>query len=163
MLRRATTILLLAALPYGCGDADSKTSFTVCDVRSSECRGGTCREVEHCRIDECETDADYFFDETEYESRCTFGETLVTIEYPLAGGPGRRETRRDVDECFYETEIEADGDIEEEGRCTRVRDCTIDTLQCDPSEPGDPDCRVVDSGPCPDDRFVNAAHLAGTE
>jgi hypothetical protein len=145
-------LLVLAVAMYGCeGDDDFESSFTVCDVRSSDCRGGTCREVEECEIDECETDADYFFDETEYESRCTFGETLVTIEYPLAGGPGRRETRRDVDECYYETEIDYDdGDIEEEGRCTRVRDCTIDTLDCDDSEPGDPDCRVIDSQPCPD-------------
>lgn len=148
-MMRTIGLLFLVAVAYGCeGDSDSETSFTRCDVRSSECRGGTCREVEACEVDECETDADYFFDETEYESRCTFGETLTTIEYPLAGGAGRRETRRDVDECFYETEIDDDGDIDEEGRCTRVRDCTIDTLDCDDSEPGDPDCRVIDSQPC---------------
>jgi len=125
------------------------TSFTVCDVRASECRSGTCRDVEECEIDECKTDVDYEFGETEYETRCEFEATRTTIEYPLAGGPGRREIRRDIDECF-ETEIENDGDIDEEGRCTRVRDCTVETLDCDDSDPGDPDCRVIDSQPCTD-------------
>jgi hypothetical protein len=152
MLRSAAFILFLAFLPYGCGDADSESSFTSCDVRQSDCQGGTCIEVEACEIEECKTDVDYEFDETEYETRCEFGETLTTIEYPLAGGPGRQETRRDIDECFYETEFEDSGDIDEEGRCTRVRDCTIDTLDCDDSDPGDPDCRVVASEPCPEVR-----------
>lgn len=150
MAKRTLMLLVVAAFTYGCGDSDSKSSFTECFVLESECRGGTCRDVEECEVDECKTDADYFFDETEYESKCTFGETLTTIEYPLAGGPGRQTIRRDVDECFYETEIDADGDIDEEGRCTRVRDCTVETLDCDDSEPGDPDCRVVDSAPCVD-------------
>jgi hypothetical protein len=138
MAKHALMLIVLAVFSYGCGDSDSESSFTECFVRESDCSGGTCRDVEACEVDECETDADYFFGETEYESKCTFGETLTTIEYPLGGGPGRQTVRRDVDECFYETEIEADGDIEEEGRCTRVRDCTVETLDCD----------VIDSEPC---------------
>ena len=152
MLMRAAILLLLASAVYGCeGDSDSSSSFTTCRVIESDCRGGTCRDVEECDVDECETDADYFFDETEYETQCTFGETRTTIEYPLAGGPGSQVVRRDVDECYYETEIDDDGDIDEEGRCTRVRDCTVETLDCDDSDPGDPDCRVIDSAPCADD------------
>jgi len=148
MLKRAAFVLVFASATFGCGDSDSESSsFTSCEVRESECRGGTCTEVEHCEVDECETDVDYEFDETEYHSRCTFGETLTTIEFPLAGGAGRREIRRDVDECFYEAEFDGD-DFEEEGRCTRVVDCTVEILDCDDSEPGDPDCRVVDSAGC---------------
>jgi hypothetical protein len=152
MLTRTVIVMLLAAAVSGCeGDSDSSSSFTECRVIESDCRGGTCRDVEACEVDECETDADYFFDETEYETRCTFGETRATIEYPLGGGPGSQVVRRDVDECYYETEIDDDGDIDEEGRCTRVRDCTVETLDCDDSDPGDPDCRVIDSAPCADD------------
>jgi hypothetical protein len=150
MLARAVFIVLLGSLGYGCGDADSKSSFTECHVRERDCRGGTCVEVESCEIDECKTDVDYFFDETEYQTRCTFGDTLTTLEYPLDGGLGTREIRRDLEECFYETEFDGD-DIEEEGRCERVRDCTVDVLDCDDSEPGDPDCRVIDSEPCAGD------------
>ena len=147
MSKRTAVVTVLAATIFGCGDSDSESSFTSCEVRESECRGGTCVEVEQCEVDECETDVDYFFDETEYESRCTFGETVTRIEYPLAGGAGRREIRRDVDECFYEAEFDGN-DFDEEGRCTRVVDCTIETLQCDDSEPGDPDCDVVESSSC---------------
>src|SRR6187402_636061 len=105
MVSRAAVLMLLASVVYGCGDSDSKSSFTTCRVLQSDCSGGTCRDIEECEVDECKTDADYFFDETEYETRCTFGVTRTTIEYPLGGGPGSQVVRRDVDECYYETEI----------------------------------------------------------
>ncbi len=150
MGNRSTVVSLLVTVVVGCGGGpESESSFTSCETTRSECSGGTCIEVEACEVDECESETSYFFDETEYESRCTFGETLTTLTYPLAGGRGRQEIRRDVDECFYEAEFDGD-DFDEEGTCTRVRDCTIDTLDCDESDPGDPDCRVVESAPCPD-------------
>jgi hypothetical protein len=102
-----------------------------------------------CDVDECESEVDYFFGGEEFESKCTFGETLTTTTFPLDSGAGRREIRRDIEECFYEAEFDGD-DFEEEGRCTRVRDCTIETLECEASEPGDPDCDVAESAPCPE-------------
>lgn len=149
MEARSVVVGLLVATLVGCGDSTkSKSNFTSCRVTESECVAGICTQVEECDVDECKSETTYFFDETEYESRCTFGETRTAITYPLAGGPGEQVTRRDLDECYYEAEFDGN-DFEEQGTCTRVRDCTIDTLDCDDSEPGDPDCRVVASRSCP--------------
>jgi hypothetical protein len=135
MRNRTTVVGLVVAALVGCGGGPES--------------GGTCDETELCDVDECKSETSYFIDETKYESKCTFGETETSITYPLAGGRGEQVTRRDLDECYYKSKYDGD-DFDEKGQCTRVRDCTIATLDCDDSEPGDPDCRVVDSQSCPD-------------
>jgi len=147
--KRVAILGFLAVALAACGDSESESSFTSCTTTRSECSGGTCVLRVECEIDECKSEIEYEFDGEEYETKCTFGNTLTTTTYPLNGGAGRQEVRRDLDECFYEAEFDGD-DFEEEGTCTRVRDCTIATLDCDDSEPGDPDCEVEGSEPCPD-------------
>jgi hypothetical protein len=149
VLKRVAILGFLAAAFTSCGGSESESSFTSCVDTRNDCTGGSCILRTVCDVDECESEVDYEFDGEEYKSKCTFGETATTITYPLNGGPGRQEIRRDIDECFYKAEFDGN-DFDEEGRCTRVRDCTIETLDCDDSDPGDPDCRVEDSRPCPE-------------
>lgn len=148
MRNRLALLGVLVFVAAACGESESESSFTSCVQTRSDCVGGTCVLTVHCDVDECESEVDYDFDGETYKSKCTFGETRTTTTYPLAGGPGTRETQRDVEECFYKAEFDGD-DFEEEGRCTEIRDCTVATLDCDPSDPGDPDCDVEDSRPCP--------------
>jgi hypothetical protein len=145
---RSAVLGLMAVFLGGCGESESKSSFTSCAETRNDCRDGTCVQRVECDVDECKSETDYFFGGEEYKSKCTFGETVTITTYPLAGGPGSREITRDVDECFYKAEFDGD-DFEEEGRCTRVRDCTTETLACDASEAGDPDCDIETSTPCP--------------
>lgn len=145
--KRLALLGVLALVAAGCGESESESSFTSCVETRSDCRDGNCVLTVHCDVDECKSEIDYDFDGETYKSKCIFGETRTTTTYPLAGGPGTQETRRDVDECFYKAEVDGN-DFDEERRCTRVRDCTFATLECDPSEPGDPDCEVEDSAPC---------------
>ena len=149
MWNRVVAVGMLAFGLSGCGDeSKSKSSFTSCEQIVNECLDGTCVLREACQIDECKSDIDYDFDGETYKTKCTFGDTLITTTYPLAGGSGRQEYISDLDECYYKGEYD-DGDFEEEGSCTRVRACTISTLACDESDPGQPDCDVTESSPCP--------------
>ena len=140
----------IASLVAGCGSSESESSFTSCEQTESACTAGTCVLEVECEVDECESEVEYHFNGEDFESKCTFGDTRTRTTFPLDGGSGRREIRRNVEECFYEAEFDGD-DFDEEGTCTRVRDCTIETLACDASsEPGDPDCDVRESAPCPE-------------
>ena len=162
MRTRIIGLGLVATLVVGCGDSESESSssFTSCETTLNDCVAGICTVREECDVDECESELDYDFDGEEYESKCTFGDTLTTTTFPAAGGAGTREIHRDVDECFYQAEIDYDdGDFEEERRCTRVRDCTLETLACDdPESFDDLDCEVVDSEPCSVGDLATATH-----
>lgn len=140
--------LMFAAL-VGCGGGpDSESSYRDCDGVRTDCTASTCVDVERCDIEKCEGETSYFFDETEYESKCRFEERVTRTTYPRDGGVGRREIRSDIDECFYEAEFDGD-DFDEEGRCTNSRECSVETLDCNASDPGDPDCEGRDDDvPC---------------
>ena len=152
MYVRVAMVGLVAVLVGGCGDSESESesSFTVCEATRTDCTGGTCTVREVCDVDECESEVDYDFDGEEFESKCTFGDTVTTTTFPVDGGAGTREIHRDIEECFYEAEIDYDdGDFEEERRCRHVRDCTRETLTCDDADGfDDPECDVEDSEPC---------------
>ncbi len=130
----------------GCGGPEGSTSYTSCDERTS-CRGEVCTTVEDCLIDECEWEVTYLFAGEEYESTCTYGPEITTTVYPIAGGSGRKTIERDLQECYYEYEVQF-YDYDEEGSCTSTYDCTRQLLSCSPSTKGDPSCSVVDQSAC---------------
>jgi hypothetical protein len=130
------TVLGLAAV-IGCGSSTSTSSFTSCEIVTSECIAGDCSIVEECFVDECESKIEYEFEGEEYRSRCTFGPVSTTTIYPLEGGAGTARIVRDVRECFYKAEVDFN-DFTQTGQCTNVEDCTVQQLSCGPSQVGDP-------------------------
>ena len=145
-MRPSGIVFVGLAAALGCGSSESSSNLTTCQ-QSSSCRAGLCSFVERCQVDECESKLSYEFEGEEFKSMCTFGPTVTTTIFPPEGGPGTTRIERNVQECFYKAEVEFN-DFDESRRCTRVQDCTLQQLSCDPSDAGDPNCRVVSEAPC---------------
>jgi hypothetical protein len=148
----AVCFALVAFLAFvtACGGGpDSESSYSQCYDLANDCIGDRCRLSEVCETGRCESEVSYYFASEEYESKCTYEYTETTTEYPLSGGLGRAEVLQQVEQCYYEVDIDYwDDDIDEEGRCTESIDCIVQDLQCDPSVQGQPDCEVVSTTAC---------------
>jgi len=145
-----TVSVVLLALVTACGGGpESEYSYSDCYEFESDCFGDRCRVVEACESGKCESELSYYFASEEYESKCTFEYTQTTTEYPLSGGFGTAVIEQDIEQCYYEIDIDYyDDDVEEEGQCSVTRDCTVQNLECAPSEPGAPDCEVISASDC---------------
>lgn len=139
-------LLAVLALAVACGGPDGSTDYTSCE-RSNSCRGDACLFTDDCFLDECEWELTYRFAGEDYESRCLYGPEYETTTYPRGGGRGERVIERDVQECFYWSEVRF-FDFSEERTCTETRDCRIQMLDCEPASGDRPTCRVVDESAC---------------